>query len=152
MEERIAALLDDATVRRELRRAWEESEPGVVGGHEEGGFICQDSDGNFVIDRWPSGGKNGIYIPPHPSGQRNGEVIVATFHTHPNTGNTYFSEPSDADCELVSTDPELRTIHYLGEFVIAKTSFYWISPQGDYITVGDTEAVLAVLSEGAKDE
>jgi hypothetical protein len=55
MDERIAALLRDESVRAGLRQAWEECSPGVFGGHEEGGFICINGQGEYVIDRWQSG-------------------------------------------------------------------------------------------------
>lgn len=144
MDERVAALLGDETIRTELRRAWEESSPGVTGGHEEGGFICVDSENDFVVDRWGSGKKSEIFAPPHPNGKRNNETIVATFHTHPNTGTNFMQEPNTEDCTIVTDDEDLRTVHYVGEFVISNISLYFIFPDGEFVTLGDRESLLSL--------
>lgn len=143
MDARIAALLADATVKAELRRAWLDSNPGVVGGHEEGGFICLSEGGTYVFDRWEAGDKSQIYAPPHPGGKRNNEWIVATFHTHPNTGNSYAPEPNRVDRFLVANDKELKTVYYLGEFVIAAKQIYLVSPSGSYTVACDREEYFA---------
>ena len=138
MDEPIAALLADATVRRELRRAWLDSNPGAFGGHEEGGFICLSGDGAFVVDRWEAGEKAYIIAPPHPGGKRSGEWIVATFHTHPNTSRSFIAEPNEEDCSIVASDHALKTVYYVGEFVVAPQYIYLILPGGTYTTVAET--------------
>jgi hypothetical protein len=142
MDERIAALLADETVRQELRRAWEESEPGVIGGHEEGGFICVAVNGDYVIDRWTRVLKSEIQIPPHPGGKRNNEAIVATFHTHPNTGRGYYQAPGTQDRAIVRNDPNLRHSEYVGEFVVSQQKIYFILPSGSVLVLGQTEQLL----------
>ena len=34
-----STILNDPAIRAELKRAWQDSQPGVTGGHEEGGFV-----------------------------------------------------------------------------------------------------------------
>lgn len=43
------SLLNDAIVCTALKHAWQDSNPGVMGGHEEGGFIAQDAANNLRI-------------------------------------------------------------------------------------------------------
>jgi Domain of unknown function (DUF4329) len=123
-------------VIRALRLAWDDSNPGIVGGHEEGGFICVNANGDFVIDRWPRGDKDLICVPPHPQGKRNGETIIATFHTHPNIGNTYDQEPSPGDRRMVRQDADLKHSEYIGEFVISQQVLYLVLPNGNVMDVG----------------
>lgn len=132
-------VLREPGIREALRQAWYDSQPGITGGHEEGGFICRASDDMLVVDRWPRGEKAEISIPPHPGGQRNGERIVATFHTHPNTGNGFYQEPSPGDRRAVGRDPHLKHPEYVGEFVISQEKVYLILPSGDVHTIGSTE-------------
>ena len=94
MTQKRATILNDLTVQAALKLAWQDSNPGVFGGHEEGGFILRDSTGNLSLVRWPKGAVNTIIIPPHPNCKIGGLDIVATFHTHPNTGIYYLQEPS----------------------------------------------------------
>ena len=42
-------ILNDPAVRAALKQAWQESKPGVSGGHEEGGFILRDTAGNLSV-------------------------------------------------------------------------------------------------------
>src|SRR5581483_2424279 len=101
-------LLDDSTVRAALRQAWADSAPGETGGHEEGGFVLRDATGSIHVDRWPAGQTDGIVLPPRDGGRVGGAEIVATFHTHPNTGGGYLQEPSDTDRRAVRDDPDLK--------------------------------------------
>lgn len=87
-------VLDKLVVRRALKQAWQDSQPGFAGGHEEGGFILKDAHGNLQIQRWSKGAQNEIFVPPHPDGKRGNKNIAATFHTHPNTGEDFLQEPS----------------------------------------------------------
>jgi hypothetical protein len=70
----------------ELKQAWQDSEPSISGGHEEGGFIVVDDLGNLSVVRWEEGKQNEIVLPPHENCFIGGKTIVASFHTHPNTG------------------------------------------------------------------
>jgi len=40
------SILNDPAIRIALKQAWQDSIPGLAGGHEEGGFIVQDSANN----------------------------------------------------------------------------------------------------------
>jgi len=52
------AILNDPAVLAALRQAWQDSYPGVSGGHEEGGFILRDALGKLSVVRWPKGAQN----------------------------------------------------------------------------------------------
>jgi hypothetical protein len=41
--------LNDPAVRDALKQAWLDSQPGVTGGHEEGGFILRDETGKITV-------------------------------------------------------------------------------------------------------
>jgi hypothetical protein len=94
-------VLDNLVVRRAFKQAWQDSQPGLAGGHEEGGFVLKDIYGNVSIERWPKGKQNEIFVPPHPEGKRFNKDIVATFHTHPNTGPDFQQEPGLTDIRAV---------------------------------------------------
>jgi hypothetical protein len=121
-------ILYDPVVRTALKQAWEDSQPGLTGGHEEGGFILRDSDGNLSVQRWPRGQQSTIMVPPHQNCQINDQDIVATFHTHPNTGTDYLQEPGETDKRAVRDDPDLKAAFYKGEFVISAQSIYLDCP------------------------
>jgi hypothetical protein len=46
MSDNIMSILGDLTVRAALKQAWEDSQPRLTGGHEEGGFILRDAAGS----------------------------------------------------------------------------------------------------------
>lgn len=138
-----ATLLSDPTVRAALKQAWEDSQPGFSGGHEEGGFILRDLEGNLSVVRWPKGVANSINLPPHPDCQVDERDVVATFHTHPNTGTDYLQEPSETDKRAVRDDPDLKGEFYVGEFVITRATIYLIAPDGRISDVKDTQAFFA---------
>lgn len=123
-------VLEEPAVRAALRQAWEDSQPGVAGGHEEGGFILRDKAGNLIVKRWPQGECNAIDVPPHRGCRVDGADILATFHTHPNTGPDFLQEPSDTDVLAVRDDPNLKGKFYEGEFVISQDKIYRIAPTG----------------------
>lgn len=58
-------ILNDPAVHAILKQAWQDSQPDVTGGHEEGGFVLRDSVGNLSVARWPKGSQNIIILPPH---------------------------------------------------------------------------------------
>jgi hypothetical protein len=137
------ALLADPAVVDGLRRAWLDSRPGLTGGHEEGGFILRDDSGTISISRWPVGATDAIDVPPHAACRFDGRAIVATFHTHPNTGDDYRQEPSELDRRAVRDDPDLKEASYLGEFVVSQELIYVIDPNGDVADVGSTTALFS---------
>jgi proteasome lid subunit RPN8/RPN11 len=69
--------------------------------------------------------------------------IVASFHTHPNTGSDYLQEPSETDRRAVRDDAELKGKFYEGELVVAQGNVYLITPQGTVLELGDAAAILA---------
>jgi len=137
------SILDNATVRAALKQAWQDSNPGVTGGHEEGGFIVQDAANNVNILRWPKGSQNSILVPPHRGCRIEEQEIVASFHTHPNTGGDFLQEPSETDKRAVRDDPDLKGAAYVGEFVISQATIYLITPTGQVREVDDAQAIFA---------
>ena len=68
--------------------------------------------------------------------------IVASFHTHLNTGPAFLQEPSETDKRAVRDDPDLKSKTYEGEFVISQEQVYLISPKGQVSVVGRTWDIL----------
>lgn len=142
MAQRRTTLLDDLTIRAALKQAWEGSQPALIGGHEEGGFIFLDKMGNLSVVRWPQGVQNGIILPPHSDCKFGEYDVVATFHTHPNTGSDFLQEPSETDKRAVRDDSDLKGEFYEGEFVVLQDRIYLISPNGQASEVADTWEIL----------
>ena len=136
------AVLADPYVRHALQQAWTDSNPGITGGHEEGGFIVRDVNGSLSVSRWQRGLQDTIQVPPHRNCVFDGLEIVASFHTHPNTGNDYLQEPSETDKRAVRDDSDLKGKDYVGEFVISQAVVYLVSPAGQVREMDDTEAVF----------
>ncbi len=139
MPDSTSSVLNDPAVRTALRQAWEDSRPGPTGGHEEGGFILRDSVGNLSVERWPYGQQSSIVVPPHSHCRINDQDIVATFHTHPNTGTDHLQEPGETDKRAVRDDPHLKGVFYEGEFVISAQTIYLIAPTGQVSEVAKTQ-------------
>lgn len=134
--------LQDPGVRDALRKAWEDSQSETPTAHEEGGFVLRAPDGSWTVARWPRGSHNEIVVPPHPGGQRDSSLIVATFHTHPNPGADYQQEPSLTDIRAVRDDPDLGHTEYEGEYVIAREAVYRILRDGRVEHLGDSQTLL----------
>ena len=139
----MSSILDEPTVRTTIRRAWEDSQPGPTGGHEEGGFILRDTAGNLSVERWPQGEQNAMAVPSHPGCKVEDRDILATFHTHPNTGADFLQEPSDTDVRAVRDDPNLKGESYEGEFVITQNAIYRIAPTGQVVEIGAMKQIFA---------
>ena len=137
------SILGNPIVRAALRRAWEDSQPGTTGCHEEGGFILKDPAGTLRVQRWPHGQQNSTNVPIHSNCRINNQDIVATFHTHPNTGSEYLQEPSETDKRAVRDDPHLKGVFYEGEFVISAQTIYRIEPTGQVNEIGEAKAYFA---------
>jgi len=142
MPQQHITILTNSVVLAELKRAWQESQPGVSGGHEEGGFILQDAAGNISVDRWPKGAQDTIILPPRPNCRIGGKDIVGSLHTHPNTGSDYLQEPSETDKRAVRDDPDLKGELYVGEFVISTDKIYLITPNGQVSEIGSRQAII----------
>ena len=121
-----------------------------TGGHEEGGFIVRNRLGHLSVIRWPKGTQNQILVPPHSDCKINDDDIIATFHTHPNTGDEYLQEPSETDKRAVRHDPDLKGEFYLGEFVIAQETIYLIKPDGQVNEIVKTAAYFATDRQGGE--
>ncbi len=70
--------------------------------------------------------------------------IVASFHTHPNTGPGFLQEPSETDKRAVRDDPDLKGAAYEGELVISADWIYLIAPNGRVTVSGHTWDILGV--------
>lgn len=136
------SILSVPAVRSALREAWRDSQPGISGGHEEGGFVVRGSTGTVDVVRWARGATDSITLPPHPECKISGMDILATFHTHPNTGADYLQEPTDTDVRAVRDDPDLKGASYVGEIVISQAGVYLVSPSGEVSEVADVPALL----------
>ena len=143
MPARHPTILSNPGIRTALRQAWQTSQPGVTGGHEEGGFVLRDAVGNLIVVRWPKGEQDNIVLPPHPNCKVAEYDIVATFHTHPNTGNDYLQEPSETDKRAVRDDLDLKGRFYTGELVISQKIIHLIAPNGQVSEVGSTQEIIA---------
>jgi len=139
------AQIDDiialSSIRAELRKAWRESKPGHADRIEQGGFIVRDG-GSLKIVRWPEGEGASIVVPAHPQCKFDGLDIVASFHTHPNTGAEYLQEPSETDRRAVRDDPDLKARFYEGELVVARPKVYLITMQGTVLELGEARDIL----------
>lgn len=142
MPESRTTVLSEPSILAVFKQAWHDSQPGLSGGHEEGGFILKDRAGNLSVVRWPQGEQDAIVLPPHPNCRIGEHDIVTTFHTHPNTGDDFLQEPSETDRRAVQDDPDLKGTEYQGEFVISQQTIYLISPTGLVSEVGSTIEIL----------
>jgi hypothetical protein len=142
MAQQHITILTHAVVLAELKWAWHDSHPGIRGGHEEGGFILQDAAGNISVDRWPKGAQDTIIVPPRPNCKIGGKDILASFHTHPNTGSDYLQEPSETDKRAVRDDTDLKGAFYVGEFVISSNKVYLITPNGQVSEIGNRRDII----------
>ncbi len=129
-------LLQNDVVKAALKLAWHNSVPGIAGGHEEGGFVLQNVDNEIFVQQWPIGVQNQISVPLHQDCRIDGNDILASFHTHPNTGRNFLQEPSATDRRAVRDDPNLKGGLYVGEFVLTNDIIYLIQPDGEVLEMG----------------
>jgi len=135
-------ILHAPAVRAALNQAWVDSQPGVTGGHEEGGFVVLDKFFRLAVKHWPKGEGNLIRVPDHAGCAVDGLPIVATFHTHPNTGPEYLQEPGETDKRGVRDDADLKDSFYVGEFVVANVLIYLVTPGGAVRDLGPRAELL----------
>lgn len=138
----IESILSNAPIRAALALAWRESEPASSTRHEEGGFIVRNNAGAMRLIRWPRGQGNTIEVPLHPGCRFEGLEIIASFHTHPNTGRGQLQEPSETDRRAVRQDPDLKSANYAGELVISARLLYLVAADGSVSELGETEQIL----------
>ena len=105
--------------------------------------MIQVSARKLGVVRWPKGVQNSILVPPHPGCTIGEHSIVASFHTHPNTGTDFLQEPSETDTRAVRDDLDLKGAAYVGEFVIARETIYLITPDGEVREVADSHVLFA---------
>ncbi len=72
----------------------------------------------------------------------DGKDIIASFHTHPNTGADFQQEPSLTDVRAVRDDFDLKGEFYLGEFIVSKENIYLIEPSGLFGAIMRTEEIF----------
>lgn len=137
-----AEILQNSEIVAGLKLAWRDSEPDISGGHEEGGFIVADDFGVLSFVRWEKGLQNEIVLPPHRNCFVGGKDIIASFHTHPNTGASFQQEPSLTDIRAIRDDFDLKGEFYLGEFVISEENIYLIEPSGEFRAIGRTKDIF----------
>lgn len=143
MKLQLSSILDNLDVLAAFRQAWHNSNPGPSGGHEEGGFVVLDIDQLRVLF-WPKGNSNTIRVPDHIDCRIDSYEIVASFHTHPNTDDTYLQEPSETDIRSVRDDIHLKGNSYQGEFVISQSTLYLIRPNGQVRELGSSKEFLVL--------
>ena len=136
-------ILGNELVLAQLKDAWVDSVPGISGGHEEGGFLVSEDSVILDMVRWNKGVQNEIILPSHKNCFIGGKDIIASFHTHPNTGKDFQQEPSLTDTRAVRDDFDLKGEFYLGELVISEQNIYLIEPAGDYHIIGARKVILA---------
>lgn len=88
------------------------------------------------------GVQNQIVVPRHNECRIDDYDIVASFHTHPNTGNNFLQEPSITDRRAVREDPNLKGLFYVGEFVITDAINYLIQPDGEVLELFSRRGLL----------
>lgn len=98
--------------------------------------------GRLRIVRWSRGEQNAILLPPHADCRIGEHDIIATFHTHPNTGPDFLQEPSETDRRAVQDDPDLKSADYGGEFVISQQTLYLITPNGRVSELGSSHELF----------
>lgn len=83
-------LLTDGVVIEGLKRAWLESNPGIDGGHEEGGFIVLGAAGVLQVVSWAHGTQDRICVPSRrlichvsPEGRISEAELTATILSLP---------------------------------------------------------------------
>jgi hypothetical protein len=54
----------------------------------------------------------------------------------------YLQEPSETDKRAVRDDPDLKSVEYVGEYVISQAIIYLISPAGQVREIDDTQTVF----------
>jgi hypothetical protein len=78
----------------------------------------------------------------HPKCKIGERDIIASFHTHPNTGSDYLQEPGETDKRAVGDDPDLKGESYQGEYVISQETIYLITPDGQVGEVWPTWTIF----------
>lgn len=134
--------LKDPVIIAELSRAWRESASNdPQNRHEEGGYIVQNSNLSYGVQRWPRGDQSRIQPPPLEANNcYNGKSVVATFHTHPNQpvdehGREWEQGPSESECRW-------HRRRRLRGYVISRMLVYEIGVEASVSVAGKRDEVL----------
>lgn len=97
---KLEKIASDPTVAAAIEKAWKDSKPNAKENkskQEKGFWVTKDKKtGALSVVQFPDNGTNDGLTPGSPPNE-TGKDTVAFFHTHPNIGDGYVSEPSDAD-------------------------------------------------------
>lgn len=118
-------VFDDPDNRFEMSQ---DAQKSFVTNKEEGGWLRHGNN----PQRWPSGGKDYIFVGSRPSDARG------AFHTHPNDGPTWIQQHSDVDISL--TNNFMRVNH----FVIARQNIYVQTPTQTPVLFAPTAQYLLI--------
>ena len=141
----VRALFAHASVVAGMRQAYVESEVGGSQPKEQGGFLVRDvQTGIPTVIRLPSSARDSLSYPLCPNGLYQGQEILGTFHTHPNTGKEWLQEPSPQDIRLSKEYPETMGLH---QFVISRENIYHIDNDGLVTIIGRTIELLKLETE-----
>ena len=141
----VRALFAHASVVAGMRQAYVESEVGGSQPKEQGGFLVRDvQTGIPTVIRLPSSARDSLSYPLCPNGLYQGQEILGTFHTHPNTGKEWRQEPSPQDIRLSKEYPETMGLH---QFVISRENIYHIDNDGLVTIIGRTIELLKLETE-----
>ena len=137
-----AELLQHKIVIEGLRLAYKESGVGTDRPIEQGGFILrQPSMATYKVVRLPAGTQATLVYPLCMDGTFEGQEIVASFHTHPNTGSEWQQQPSPQDIQLSQNYPETMGTY---QFVISKERLYYVNNDGNVTDMGATSYILGI--------
>lgn len=130
----------DKSVKKALKKAFNDSNVGGKKPIEQGGWILRDPNtGELTVERLPAGKQAAISWSIQKDGKRNGKEIVGSFHTHPNVGPGWKQEPSDQDIKVVKKYPNtFGKDHY----VISKDKVYHIDNTGKVTDKGKRSEIL----------
>ena len=141
----ISELLAHPRVVAGMRQAYVESDVGGSHPQEQGGFLVRDVQTGFpTVTRLPSSAHDSLSYPLSPNGLYQGQEIIGSFHTHPNTGKEWRQEPSPQDIRLSKEYPETMGLH---QFVISREKIYVIDNGGQVTVVGRTVELLKLETE-----
>ncbi len=141
----VGELLALPSVIAGIRLAYADSDVGGSRPREQGGFLVQDFLSGFItVIRLPASARDSLSFPLCSNGMYEGQRIVGSFHTHPNTGTEWRQEPSPQDILLSREYPDTMGPH---QFIISCEMFYHVSHDGLVTEVGRTAEVLKLDTE-----
>ena len=141
----VSELLAHPGVIAGIRRAFVESDVGGWRPREQGGFLIRDAHTRFItVIRLPASAHDSLRFPLCANGLFEDNLIVGSFHTHPNTGSEWRQEPSPQDILLSKEYPETMGPH---QFIVSREIFYHVNNDGLVTEIGRTAEVLKLDTE-----